>query len=269
MNLTSAAQYATEALAIVLIFRLLWLRDRQDGVYTVFVGFLLVQLIGSLAYFACGRWRWLDYRVVWFSFTTLLAFFSLWLVYSLSKAILAELPGILRFSRILLNLVFLAAIVLAFSSAKSEYWLTPAKNLHERIDRLIYVFFLADKGISTAAVLILIVILAFILWFPVRMTRNLAIFSVGFVVFFASKTGLKLLTMYSLLDASTPMILDICVSAVLILCFVYWIAFIGPKGQSTVVRWGHGWRLDEQKRLLDQLESLNGALVRSSQRLPL
>ena len=190
-------------------------------------------------------------------------------MYSLAKAILAELPGILRFSKILLNIVFLAAIVTGFSSVKSEYWLTPAKNFHERVDRLIYVFFLADKGISTAAVLILIAILAFILWFPVKMTRNLAIFSVGFVVFFASKTGLKLLTMYWLPDVSTRLILDICVSSVLVLCFIYWLVFIGPKGQTASVRIGHGWRLDEQKRLLEQLEALNGALMRSSHRLPL
>jgi len=50
---------------------------------------------------------------------------------------------------------------------------------------------------------------------------------------------------------------------------LYWIAFIVPQGEAAQVRMGHSWRLAEQNRLVEQLESLNGALMRSSQRLPL
>jgi hypothetical protein len=267
----NAAQYATEVLAIVLIFRLLWLRDQRNSIYVVFVAFLGVQLAGTLAYFACNRWGQdrIDYRVVWIFFTALLAAFSLWLVYSLAKAVLSELPGIFRFSRILLNIVFPVAILLAFSTARSEYWLSRAGSFRDPVDRLMSVFYVADRGISTASVLILIAILAFILWFPVKMSKNLAIFSVGFVVYFASKTGLELLNIYAAPGATTRTILGTCVSAVLILCFLYWIVFIDPKGQTAQVRMGHGWRLSEQNKLLEQLESMNGALLRSSERFQL
>jgi len=63
---TSLTQYAIEVLAVALIFRLVKLRDRRIGVYTVFAVFLGVQLAGALAYFACRQWHQLDYRVVWF-----------------------------------------------------------------------------------------------------------------------------------------------------------------------------------------------------------
>jgi hypothetical protein len=263
---TSLTQYAIEVLAIVLIFRLIKLRDRRIGVYTVFAVFLGVQLTGAFAYFACRHWHQLDYRVVWLLFTPTLALFSLFLSYSLAKAVLAELPGVLRFSRIFLNVVFPVAIILSFSTAKSEYWMRPTGNL-DRLDRLIAVFVIADKGISLAAVLILSAFLAFILWFPVKMSRNLAVFSVGFVIYFASKTGLELLSLYNAASLKTQDIVGLGVNIVLVSCFVYWVLFIDAKGQAIEVRIGHGWQRDEQEKLIGQLEALNVALLRSSQQL--
>ncbi len=263
------AQYVTEFLSIVLIVRLLWLRDKESNIYAIFVSFLIVQMAGNLAYFACSQWAQLDYRVVWSFFTAVLAAFSLLLVYSLAKAVLAELPGVLRISRIVLKIVFPLAIVIAFSTAKSEYWLTPAKNVHERIDRLFYVSFIADKGVAFASVLILLIILAFILWFPVKMSRNLAVFSIGFVVYFACKAGLELLTIYHFTSAHERSIFGIGINVTLALCFLYWITFIGPTGQSAEVRMGNAWRPEEQKRLMEQMEALNSALMRNSQRLSL
>jgi hypothetical protein len=262
----NAAQYATEILAIVLVVRLLWLRERREGVYYIIIVFLLVQTSQSLIYFAYTKWAidQIDYRLIWLSLTAFLAGFSLWLVYALAKAVLTELPGILRFSRTLLNVAFPLAIVIAFSTAKSEYGLIRGAD---PMDRLMRICSVADRGISMAAALLLLIILAFILWFPVKMSKNLAIFSIGFVVYFASKTGLDLIHLYSGLGAKAITILSTVDSVVLILCFLYWIFFIGTQGQTAQVRIGHSWRVAEQAKLLERLESLNGALMRTSQRM--
>jgi hypothetical protein len=262
---TNVAQYATEVLALALIFRLLLLRGGGSRVYRIFVGFLAVQSLGVLAYFVCAKWPLIDYQTVWFFFTALLAIFSLWLAYSLALAVLAELPGILRFSRRLLNIAFPVAVLIAFSTAKSEYWMTPSHSMRPLTDQLIYAFVVAEKGLSMAAVIVLIVILAFILWFPVKMSKNLAVFSIGLVVYFAAKTALKLLTIYSSVNAAP--VIDLCVSGILVLCFLYWMVFLTAEGQRAEVRVGHGWRPEEQEKLLGQLEALNGALMRSSQQL--
>jgi len=266
----NAAQYATEILAIVLVFRLLWLRERREGIYYIFIAFLLVETFQSLLYFAYTKWavNQIDYRLLWLCFTAFLSLFSLWLVYALAKAVLAELPGILRFSRTLLNVAFPLAIVIAFSTAKSEYWLLlRGGRVIEPMDRLMRICSVADRGISMAAALLLLIILAFILWFPVKMSKNLAIFSIGFVVYFASKTGLELIHLYSKLGAKAITILSTVDSVILILCLLYWIFFIGAQGQTAQVRIGHSWRVAEQAKLLEQLESLNGVLMRSSQRM--
>ena len=128
---------------------------------------------------------------------------------------------------------------------------------------------MADKGIAFASVLILLIIFAFILWFPVKMSRNLAIFSIGLVVYFACKAGLELLTIYHLASSHERSIYGVCINVILALCFLYWIAFIDAKGRAAEVRMGHAWRSDEQKRLIEQMEALNSVLMRTSQRLPL
>jgi len=267
----NAAQYATEALAIVLIFRLLWLRERREHVYSVFIAFLLVQLAETVAYFACDRWGRgvVDYRIVWMCSTGIVAVFSLMLVYSLAKAVLAELPGIFRFSRNLLYIVFPLAILIAFSTARAEYGLTGGAASLDLVDRIMSFFGVADRGIAMASVLVLIAILGFILWFPVKMSKNLAIFSVGFVVYFASKTGLELVRTYSNPGSHSAVVLSTSGSLVLVLCFLYWIVFIDPKGQRAQVRIGHGWQVSEQHKLVEQLDALNVVLLRSSQRMPL
>jgi hypothetical protein len=197
------------------------------------------------------------------------------LVYSLAKAVLAGLPGVFRFSRILLNSVFPLAILGALLTVRAEYAVTGAWRYSDPTDRLVMVGSVVDRAISMASLLVLAAILAFILWFPVRMPRNLAIISVGLVVYFGSKTGVELLRSYAVSGAISRSsqdlreVLSLTVSVIVICCFLYWIVFIDPKGQTSQVRMGHSWRASEQTKLIQQLEALNIALLRNSQRFEL
>ena len=267
----SAAQYATETLALVLIVRLLSLRDKRDGVYLVFALFLAFQLLSATEYLVLSRWfvNKVDYRLVWMVSTVAGWLFSLSLVYSLAKAVLAGLPGVFRFSQIFLNSVFPLAIIGALLTVRGEYAVTGAWRYSDPVDRLVVVGSVLDRAISMASLLVLVAILAFILWFPVRMPRNLAIISVGLVVYFGSKTGLELLRSYAVSGQDFREVLSIGVNVVVISCFLYWIVFIDPKGQTSQVRLGHSWRASEQGKLIQQLEALNLALLRNSQRFEL
>jgi hypothetical protein len=272
MNLwISAAQYATEMLACVLIVRLFSLRNKREGVYVVFALFLIFQLLTTAEYFLLSHWPGakVDYRIVWLVSTAAGWPFSLLLVYSLAKAVLAGLPGVFRFSRNLLNLVFPLAILVALLTVRGEYWITGASRYSDPTDRFLMIGSVVDRAISMAALSVLLAILAFILWFPVKMPRNLAIISVGLVVYFGSKTGLALLRTYAVpgtISRSLTEVLSTCVSVVVVSCFLYWIIFIDPKGQTSHVRMGHSWHAGEQGKLIQQLESLNLALLRNSQR---
>ena len=267
MNWSRAAQYVSDVLALLLIIRIAAIRVRLPGVYRVFVAFLAFQLLESLlslVLYALDTKLHLDYRVLWMSLQVISWVLSLWMAYALLSEILKSLPGILRFSRVVLNVIFTLAIVLALLTVVPEYSAAGGAKFTNPIDRVLIAVFVLNRAVAMAALLVLACILAFILWFPVEMRRNLAIFSVGLVAYFAVKVALLLARSY--LSHESTRLLSTTMAFVVAACFAYWIVFITQQGQVVQVRWGHSWRLDEQRRLMNQLQSMNTALLRAAAR---
>jgi hypothetical protein len=267
MNWSRTAQYVSDILALFLIIRLAAIRVRLPGVYRIFVAFLAFQLLESLlslALYAFNSVLHLDYRLLWMPLQVIAWVLSLWLAYALLSEILKSLPGILRFSRVVLNVVFTLAILLAVVTVVPEYSAAGGAKFADPIDRLLIAVFVLNRAVAMAALLVLACILAFILWFPVEMRRNLAVFSLGLVIYFAAKVALLLARSY--LSHESTRLLSTTMAFVLAACFAYWIVSISSRGQAIPVRWGHSWRLEEQRRLVTQLESMNAALLRAGAR---
>jgi hypothetical protein len=103
--------------------------------------------------------------------------------------------------------------------------------------------------------------LGFFLWFPVVVSRNLAVFSIGYVVYFSSITALLFLQSYrSNEGAHVGSVVAMLVTCV---CYAYWAIFLSKAGESVPVRIGHGWKLDEQQRMIHRLEEVNGILLQT------
>jgi hypothetical protein len=258
------AQDVNVALCIALVIRLLVLRLHR--VYRIFSLFLLSELFGSLVAF----WKFLapdslpDYRIIWLVAQPFIWICTLWTVYALLEAVLGNLPGILGFSQKLLNGAFIAAGILALLTARGEYQLSGAAAYVDPIARAVGVGLVLDRVVSTVALLVLVSILAFLLWFPVEVSRNLIVFSTGFLVYFAAKTALSLTrSFWSLENLRLISNLIMFISGA---CFAYWAVFISRQGESVPVRIGHSWHKHEQERLIGQLEAMNAALLRSAVR---
>jgi hypothetical protein len=271
MNWSRTAQYVSDILALILVIRLAAIRVRLPGVYRVFVAFLTFQLLDSLVSLALYAFYGFlhgvlhfDYRLFWMPLQAVSWVLSLWMVYALLSEILKSLPGILRFSRVLLNVVFAVAVLLALLTVFPEYSVAGGAKFPHLTDRLLIASFAMSRAIAMAALLVLACILAFILWFPVEMHRNLAAFSVGLVIYFTAKVGLFLARSY--LSPQNSRLLSTTMAFLAATCLLYWIVFITRSGQAIRVRWGHSWRLEEQRRLMTQLESTNTALLRSTAR---
>ncbi len=262
MNWGHIAQGVNDGLSVVLIARLLFLR--LHSVYRILWAYLLVQLLGSLIEFAhrIMPHRW-DYRISWIPIQVALWALSLGMVYAFLKGVLGSLPGILRFSRKLLNITFALAFGVALWSAFEEYSNSHAVKFVTPLGRWMGRMFVLDRAISSAAFLVILTILCFVLWFPVQMPRNLAMFSVGFAAYFAAATASLLA--WSLFSGSFRLVDNLNMVA-LSLCYIYWIFFLTPEGESIPVRMGHSWDAREQDRLLGQLEAMNASLLRSARR---
>ncbi|MBV9081881.1 MAG: hypothetical protein JOZ62_04335 [Acidobacteriaceae bacterium] len=256
MHWDRIALYTTDALGIILLLRLLTLR--LHTIYKVFSLYILYKLAGSCLIFAgAGH---VAYRETYVGLTVIEWVLNLWMVYSLLDAILTKLPGILSFSRRVLNWAFLVAAVVALLSAKLELARVPAFGTLNPWSVAVRLVFIFDRVICTVAVLVLIAMLSFVLWFPVQMPRNLAVFSIGYLVIFFSETAFLLIRAF----VSLGPVWNVTNVFLAPAWFGYLALFLTRQGESVPVTIGHGWRKAEQERLVQRLEDLNAALLRTS-----
>lgn len=242
----------------ILVFRLL--RLRLHSVYSVFCVFLIVELAEFSLFFvdAATANRLVDYRVLWMAAAVCIWIPTLWMVYALLGAMLATLPGVLRFSRRLLNFSFLAAALIAIGIAFPELSHTHVSNL----DSAVSVVFVLDRAVSTSSLIALLGIIAFVSWFPVQMPRNLVLFSFGYVAYFLLDTVLTFA--HGFLETKYPVALSVLNTSTLSACFLYWLLTITRDGEAIPLRVGHAWQAREQQALIQQLESMNASLARSA-----
>jgi hypothetical protein len=254
---------AKACIGIALIARLLALN--LHGVCRVFCIFVLYEsLCSSLIlvqhYLTVPT---LNYNLEWLVLMAPSWIMNLWMVYAVLDAVLARLPGILRFSRKLLNYTFVAAVVVALITAKPEFAAKANPAYHGWLDLAVSTGQVLERVIATIVLLEMLAILGFVLWFPIRIPRNLVVFSLGLVFFFFWRNILMLAEEFLPTEtgrqwASTASML------VLAGCFVYWALRLTRAGESIEVSLGHGWRQGDQKKLLAQLEAMNASLLRDT-----
>ena len=257
MTLDRIASLLNDLLGLVLIARLLALRLHR--VYQVFCLFIFVGILGSALLFVnlFDQHSW-DYRVLWLATEVPAWITTLWMVYALLGAVLATLPGILRFSRRILNATFGSTIAITLLTAKPEFAAAHLSSATSLLEASVRAGFVLDRVISTLALIILLAILGFVLWFPVQMPRNLVLFSFGFISFFGIRTALLLA--HDFLGARSSESLSVVDSSILSACFLYWVTTLTREGEKIPLRIGHRWEKQHQQRLLQQLEAMNASL---------
>lgn len=274
MNWEPVVQCFNLALGIFLIVRLFSIR--LYGTYRLFCIFLTADLLGSALWVLNQVFAVISYRFYWFAWLAtrpVVWLFTLLAIYSLLERILIQLPGLLRLSKRVLNLVFLIALLIGFMSARFEY--TGAGFRQYREAKLLIqcwrVELICDRVIATAALLSLIAILAFLRWFPVTIPRNLAVLSVGFAVYFAAMTVLLLLRSlwpneslqkFHAILQTVSTLLGVISGA----CIAFWIAGLSPVGETVISHLAIERPPAEQEQLIAQLELINNALIKAAHR---
>ena len=134
--------------------------------------------------------------------------------------------------------------------------ITPATPQRSRI--MTYVV-AADRGVNTALVIFIILLLLFLSRYPVRLSRNVRIHAVIYSIFFLSNTFVLLIkTLFGLhlIDE-----VNVALMAVTAICVISWLILLTPQGAEvraqTVALGPH-----HEHRLLTQLDSLNAALLK-------
>jgi hypothetical protein len=294
MGLKDILFWVNVGLTLILIVRLIRLHLR--GVFRLFLLFLLADLVVLCLTSAMkveGSWiRYhLDYRVLYRVSGVVELAIMVCIVFALLRSIMLRFPGILKLSRrILATTVLLAAglglLLVAVQATLDKDAVDKARREEATKDRdaqkkefekanvappsaakenqrfnSVFQALTVDQTVSTVLLLTLVVMLLFLLWFPVDVPRNTVIFSAGYIIFFAVKS-LSLFFRY--FSAGALPSINIAIQVVSAVCFSYWLVYLTRSGQVVPVRLGHRWKPQEQERLLSQLDAINATLLRSA-----
>jgi hypothetical protein len=254
MPLETALHYVNIFASVVLVTRL-W-ASRLGALYRSFLLLMCYEAIfGFLE--ICIRLEWLrvDYRSLWLFLEPIHWILYVAVCYSLMQRLLADHPGIYSVSKKVLIGCFAVAGLVSILSGRIEYGASGLADLPVNLGLII------DRAVCTGALLVLLLTLSYLLWFPVEVARNVAFLSAGLAIYFASETALLLER-----NIWSPNSLRL-VSTVLIListaCVVIWISFLNSAGEQRTVRPGHSWNPNDRQKLLTQLDALNSVLVRN------
>jgi len=199
------------------------------------------------------------FALIYVTTTPVFAFLYLLVLMELYRVVLAGSPGIATVSRWVILGGFLvalavAALTLGIDARGAALWVYPPVLLLHLFDRMV----------SSTVAFFLVLLTAFLVWFPVPLKRNVVVYSLGYSLYFVSRSLALLLRNVagpSFVDMSS--IINLSIS---ILCVLAWAFLLRADGEQERVVVGHKWSPGEAERLVEQLNSLNATLLRTARR---
>jgi len=183
-----------------------------------------------------------------------LAVLRVLVILELYSLVLRNHPGIERFGQWVVSGGLLAAVAIAVITLFPDFSNTEQDHVF-----LLYAS-IFERAISSALLLFLALITAFLVWFPVPLSRNTVLHSFVFAVFFLSNSVLLLIRNIVGLDiVRTVSTVNLAVGCA---CYLTWCLFLTRAGEKRRVTVGHRWDAEGEERLARQLNSVNETLMR-------
>lgn len=172
------------------------------------------------------------------------------IVLELYSLVLRDLPGIASISRRYTKVALAVAILISLALLQSEQ--VPRSYMAQ--------FFTFESTIVSSLVLFVFLITGFLVYYPVPLSRNVIFYSVGYAFYFTSKAlTLFLRNTGHDWDAS----FSFALMAVSTACLIFWIFSLSRSGEKKTVVIGHKWNRKDEQRVMEQLDAINRALLRS------
>ncbi|MCX6592967.1 MAG: hypothetical protein NTZ56_15720 [Acidobacteria bacterium] len=202
------------------------------------------------------KYRSTIYGWVWVVTEAVLVGVFVLMVADLYGQILEHYPGIASLTRRIFSRAALVGIPLSLLTLLLDVGDSSPSHLLSQ-------FQLLQRGILTCLMFLVLVMVCFLAWFPMRLNRNTVWHAGIFFCYFLSKSGLILLLQMAGVQVQASVSSSLI--AISLACLVAWLVALRPEGETAEVRVGPRWSEEESRRLLGQLEGLNAALSRVSQ----
>jgi hypothetical protein len=184
--------------------------------------------------------------------------FQILVILEMFAIVLHDYPAINAYWRRFIVVALVAAAVLSGLFAVFIHQAGPGQ--YPLVDE----YMLVSRVIAFTLLAFFILLLGFLFWFPVPLSRNAVVYTIGFAVYFGSRALIRLAS--NLAGPDTLPVLS-CVSlSIVVVCLLFWTLAISRKGEEVNVTVGHRWQPDESAALIQQLESINAVLLRTARK---
>jgi hypothetical protein len=237
-----------DALLLALILRI-WTAGLYR-LYPYFFSYLLAELARQ-AIMTSVPYRSNSFKYFWVSTEGVVACFYVLIVVELYRVILRDLPGIASISRRYITATLGIAILLSLLLLRVE----------EAPANWVSAFLVIERAVTFSLVFFILLVSAFLVYYPVPLNRNVIVYSVGYAVYFLTKaTGLFVRTLGHYIARELSTVLLVISS----LCLLYWAFALNRRGELRTVVVGHKWGKVDEEQLLAKLRTINASLIRTA-----
>jgi hypothetical protein len=234
--------------ALAILCLRMWLTGLHR-VYVYFFGYLVLELLQALipVLVPLESRLYLDSYVV--SQVLITGFYAL-VVLELYSKVLRDLPGIAGIARRYIKFTLVLAIVIALLPLR----LQRAKTM------LAGYLFSFEQTVMLSLVVCVLLVSAFLVYYPVPLGRNVIVYLVGYTVYFLTHAAVQVILNVGYWWARP---LGSMAMAVLVLCLAFWIIALTREGETKRVVVGHQWNPGDEQKLRAQLDAINASLLRA------
>jgi hypothetical protein len=210
------------------------------------------QAVGSLALMALPITS-RRYLYGYWGAQTIYVIMAVFVVQDLFRSALLEHPAVASLARRTMLAAMAIAAAVALSGVTLDFTMLPGQypDMHR--------FLTFERSMNFLTLLFLLIVSALLLWFPIKVRRNIVVYISGFVLFSASRSAGILL--YNLRPQNGRFISTVLLGLTLV-CLLIWIAGIRPEGELVTATPGYRSNPETMQRLSRQLDSINSALSR-------
>lgn len=245
-----ALWYLNIGAATLMLLRLY--REHLAAIYSAVFAYLLTDTIQqALGLALLHNQTW--YGWVYIAGQALKVALGIGVVLQLYRLALVQQPALARFGRRMLGYFFGFAVII------SAIALSLDEGIRKDSHPILRGFLRFERTVDLVTLVVLLLVSCFLLWFPVRVRRNVALCIGGFAIYsFVRWAGLLLVNLWptSTRELSLAMLAATCV------CLVTWLVTLRRAGEAHMTQTGHRWNAAEAERLTLQLDAINSRLVR-------
>jgi hypothetical protein len=243
--------YLNFAAEIVLLWRLVHAKIHRT--YRSLFWYWIAQALGNVA-LLMSPMNTYRYLYTYWAVHTIMIVMAAFVVQDLYRITFLEHPAVASFARRTVFVALAIAAAVALSGIRLDFTILPGQ--YPAIHR----FATFERSMEFVTLLFLLIVSALLLWFPIRVRRNIVVYISGFLLFSASRSCALLLS--NLLPQSDTRLVSTVLLALTLTCLVIWIAGLQPEGELVTATPGYRRNAETMQRLSHQLDSINAALTR-------